>query len=188
MPSGSSASASNGREPLPTTTVPLSRPFATVIETDQSPQSEFLMSRFPQTIQVPFATDGAVGGCGTTTVGSGYGAGAGRARGAGAERKFAGDTGAQKLISVIALGAERIIANIPRGERLGRGRADSQSETVIIEWEKDLSRTGDHAREQLEEYLEGNWRSGQEYQYDVHKPPEAVQSKPVTGDLSSFRT
>jgi len=78
---------------------------------------------------------------------------------------FAGDGGAQKLISAIALGAERIVANITRGARLAKGRADSQTETIIIEWEKDLSRTGEHAREQLEEYLEGNWRSGQEYRF-----------------------
>jgi len=78
---------------------------------------------------------------------------------------FAGDSGAQKLISAMALGAERIVANIPRSERLAKGRADSQTETVIIEWEKDLNRTGDHAREQLEEYLEGNWRTGQEYRF-----------------------
>jgi len=80
---------------------------------------------------------------------------------------FAGDSGAQKLISAIALGAERIIANITRGERLGKGRADSHTETVIIEWEKDLTKTGDHAREQLEEYLEGSWRSGQEYRFTL---------------------
>jgi len=38
---------------------------------------------------------------------------------------FASDSGAQKLISAIALGAERIIANITRGERLAKGRAVS---------------------------------------------------------------
>lgn len=80
---------------------------------------------------------------------------------------FAGDSGAQKLISAIALGAERIIANITRGERLAKGRADSHTETIIIEWEKDLAKTGDHAREQLEEYLEGSWRSGQEYRFTL---------------------
>jgi hypothetical protein len=78
---------------------------------------------------------------------------------------FAGDKVAQKLISAMTLGAERIVANIPRDGRLAKGRADSQTETIIIEWEKDLSRTGEHAREQLEEYLEGNWRSGQEYRF-----------------------
>jgi type I restriction-modification system DNA methylase subunit len=80
---------------------------------------------------------------------------------------FAGDSGAQKLISAIALGAERIIANITRGERRAKGRADSHTETIIIEWERDLARTGEHAREQLEEYLEGSWRSGQEYRFTL---------------------
>jgi len=78
---------------------------------------------------------------------------------------FAADAAAQALISQLSLGAERAIANIPRGGELRRGRADTQTETVIIEWEKDLGRTGDHAREQLEEYLEVNWRSGQEYRF-----------------------
>jgi type I restriction-modification system DNA methylase subunit len=79
--------------------------------------------------------------------------------------EFAGDSAAQSLISKLTLGAEKVIANITRGGRQARGRADSQSETAIIEWEKDLTRTGEHAREQLEEYLEGNWRSGNEYQF-----------------------
>jgi hypothetical protein len=80
-------------------------------------------------------------------------------------RTFAHDQGAQSLISAMTLGAERVIANIQRGAALGRGRADTQTETVIIEWEKDLSKTGDHARDQLTEYLQGNWRSGQEYRF-----------------------
>lgn len=80
-------------------------------------------------------------------------------------RVFSTDAAAQPLITQLSLGAERAIANIPRGGELRRGRADTQTETVIIEWEKDLAKTGDHAREQLEEYLEGNWRSGQEYRF-----------------------
>ncbi len=76
---------------------------------------------------------------------------------------FANDDAAQQLISDITLGAERTISNIPRGKAIGRGRADTQTETVIIEWEKDLSKTGEHAKDQLEEYLVGNWRSGQTY-------------------------
>ena len=80
-------------------------------------------------------------------------------------KTFAHDTGAQQLISAMTLGAERVIANIPRGAALGRGRADTQTETVIIEWEKDLTKTGEHAKDQLTEYLQGNWRSGQEYRF-----------------------
>lgn len=79
--------------------------------------------------------------------------------------EFSGDKGAQSLISAMALGAEHIVANITRGGKTAKGRADSQTETVIIEWEKDLTKTGEHAREQLEEYLEGNWKSGQEYRF-----------------------
>jgi len=80
-------------------------------------------------------------------------------------RMFANDDAAQQLITDMALGAERTISNIPRGSNIGRGRADTQTETVIIEWEKDLAKTGEHAKEQLEEYLTGNWRSGQTYRF-----------------------
>lgn len=78
---------------------------------------------------------------------------------------FAGDPGAQAVISKIALGAERIVVNIPRGPSARTGRADSHTTTLIIEWEKDLKRTGEHAVEQLQDYLSGNWRSGEEYQF-----------------------
>lgn len=82
-------------------------------------------------------------------------------------KAFVKDGGAQRLISALALGSETTIANIPRGGRLARGRADTQTETIIIEWEKDLSKTGLHAVDQLREYLVGNWNSGQEYRYKL---------------------
>jgi hypothetical protein len=78
---------------------------------------------------------------------------------------FSGDLGAQKLISAMSLGAERMIANIPRGLLQRAGRADTQTDTVIIEWEKDLAKTGSHAVDQLAEYLVGSWRSGQDYRF-----------------------
>lgn len=78
---------------------------------------------------------------------------------------FSNDDAAQQLITDMTMGAERTISNIPRGSNIGRGRADTQTETVIIEWEKDLAKTGEHAKEQLEEYLTGNWRSGQTYRF-----------------------
>lgn len=80
---------------------------------------------------------------------------------------FRNDDRVQDFIRDMALGAETSIANITRNGRLARGRADSQTDTVIIEWERDLSRTGDHAKDQLREYLEGNWRSGQEYKFTL---------------------
>ncbi|WP_279482218.1 N-6 DNA methylase [Aureimonas sp. SK2] len=80
---------------------------------------------------------------------------------------FRDDAKVQDFIRDMAMGAETSVANITRDGRAARGRADSQTDTVIIEWERDLARTGDHAKEQLREYLEGNWRSGQEYKFTL---------------------
>jgi type I restriction-modification system DNA methylase subunit len=80
-------------------------------------------------------------------------------------KAFHNDQSAQELISAMALGAERTIANIPRAQKTSVGRADTQTETVIIEWEKDLTRTGLHAIDQLSDYLTGNWHSGDEYRF-----------------------
>lgn len=80
---------------------------------------------------------------------------------------FRNDENVQDFIRGMALGAETSIANINRNGKMARGRADSQTDTVIIEWERDLNRTGDHAKDQLREYLEGNWRSGQEYKFTL---------------------
>ncbi|KAB2674580.1 SAM-dependent DNA methyltransferase [Brucella tritici] len=80
---------------------------------------------------------------------------------------FRNDEKVQDFIRDMAMGAETSVANITRDGRAARGRADSQTDTVIIEWERDLARTGDHAKDQLREYLEGNWRSGQEYKFTL---------------------
>jgi hypothetical protein len=80
---------------------------------------------------------------------------------------FAQDHGGQQLIADMALGAEMTVTNIPRGERDGTGRADTQTQTLIIEWERDLAKTGEHAVEQLSDYLAGNWRSGREYRFKL---------------------
>lgn len=80
-------------------------------------------------------------------------------------KAFVNDDAAQRLITGLAHGAERTVVNVPRASKLTRGRADTQTETVIIEWEKDLGKTGEHAVDQLREYLVGNWRSGQEYRF-----------------------
>lgn len=80
---------------------------------------------------------------------------------------FRNDVKVQDFIRAMAMGAETTVANITRNGRAASGRADSQTDTVIIEWERDLARTGDHAKDQLREYLEGNWRSGQEYKFTL---------------------
>jgi len=96
---------------------------------------------------------------------------------------FAGDVSAQEIISKIALGAERIVVNIPRGPSARTGRADSQTTTLIIEWEKDLKKTGDHAIEQLQDYLSGNWKSGDDYHY-VLVATDGIRWRVVAPDWS----
>ena len=66
---------------------------------------------------------------------------------------------ADALIRDFVAGAERGVANIERATGLGRGQADTQYRSIIIEFERDLGRTGEHARDQLREYLSGNWNS-----------------------------
>jgi len=38
---------------------------------------------------------------------------------------------------------------------------------VIIEYENNLQKMYDHAKEQLIEYLMGNWKSGNDYNYTL---------------------
>lgn len=66
---------------------------------------------------------------------------------------------ADALIRDFVAGAERGVANIQRPTGPGRGQADTQYRSIIIEFEKDLGRTGEHAKDQLREYLSGNWNS-----------------------------
>ncbi len=91
------------------------------------------------------------------------------------ERLFSGDSRAKTVIDQMSVGAERTIANIPfadiRGNRDGSksGRADTQYNNVIIEFERDISRNANarHAQEQLAEYVQGNWHSGETYDFTL---------------------
>ncbi|EDN71553.1 conserved hypothetical protein [Beggiatoa sp. PS] len=80
-------------------------------------------------------------------------------------RLFDHDAAATAIIDSMNLGAEKTIFNIPLKNRLKTGRADTQYNNVIIEWEKSLAKTGEHAKEQLVEYLAGNWKSEQFYHF-----------------------
>jgi methylase of polypeptide subunit release factors len=80
-------------------------------------------------------------------------------------RLFDHDAAATAIIDSMNLGAEKTIFNIPLKNRQKTGRADTQYNNVIIEWEKNLAKTGEHAKEQLVEYLAGNWKSEQFYHF-----------------------
>ena len=80
-------------------------------------------------------------------------------------RLFQDSQSAKDVVNKLAQGGERTIFNIPRSGNLKTGRADISYSNVIIEWEKDLAKTGLHAEDQLAEYLAGQWHSGERYDY-----------------------
>jgi hypothetical protein len=82
-------------------------------------------------------------------------------------RLFDSDPIAKTIINKMSLGAEHAILNIQLKNRRKTGVADTQYNHVIIEFEKDLKKTGEHAIEQLSEYLVGNWNSGCDYNFTL---------------------
>ena len=71
------------------------------------------------------------------------------------------DVEASDQIDRLALGSERWVTDIKLKDRIKTGRADTVAGTTIIEFENDLRRTGDHAVDQLKEYVYGEWQRGQ---------------------------
>ena len=80
-------------------------------------------------------------------------------------RLFKDSPASRALIDQMAVGGERTIFNIPRPGMPKTGYADIAYSNVIIEWEKDLGKTGRHAEDQLAEYLAGKWHSGERYDF-----------------------
>lgn len=75
---------------------------------------------------------------------------------------------AKKVIEEFVGGAEKLVSKIDRaGKKSDRGRADTQYRSIIIEFENDLSKTGEHAKEQLCDYVSGNWNSGSQYGFKL---------------------
>jgi len=80
-------------------------------------------------------------------------------------RLFQDSPAARNVVNQLAQGGEKTIFNIPRRGAPKTGFADIAYSNVIIEWEKDLAKTGKHAEDQLAEYLAGSWHSGERYDY-----------------------
>ena len=74
---------------------------------------------------------------------------------------FGDDPEASNQIDRLALGSEKWIVDIKLKDRIKTGRADTVAGTTIIEFENDLRKTGDHAVDQLKEYVYGEWQRGQ---------------------------
>lgn len=82
-------------------------------------------------------------------------------------RLFDHDERASQVIDKMSLGSEKLVMNIPLKDRIKTGYADTQYNTVIIEYENNLRKMHNHARDQLLEYLAGNWKSGSVYNYTL---------------------
>ena len=80
-------------------------------------------------------------------------------------RLFKDSAQSRSVVDQMAAGGEKTIFNIPRPGIPKRGYADIAYSNVIIEWEKDLAKTGRHAEDQLAEYLTGKWHSGERYDF-----------------------
>lgn len=80
-------------------------------------------------------------------------------------RLFQDSQAAKDVVNQLAQGGEKTIFNIPRPGVPKTGYADIAYSNVIIEWEKDLAKTGKHAEDQLAEYFAGSWHSGERYDY-----------------------
>ncbi len=100
----------------------------------------------------------------------------------------------QAIINSMTLGAEKKIVNIVRkGKKSDKGAADSQYERIIIEFEKSLKFTRKKAIEQLQDYLFGNWNSGDGYHFtliasdcgvwEIYAPTEETIEGFVTGKI-----
>src|ERR1044072_3428844 len=82
-------------------------------------------------------------------------------------RIFAHNDETKNVIDAITAGSEKTILNIPRKDRLHRGSADTLYNKVIIEFENDLKRNLNHAKEQLAGYLLGQYHSKEGYNYTL---------------------
>ncbi len=82
-------------------------------------------------------------------------------------RLYGSDKEIQKIIDQITLGAEKSILEIPRKDKLHKGRADTLYNKIIIEFENDLKISINHAKEQLAGYLLGQFNAGEGYNFTL---------------------
>lgn len=82
-------------------------------------------------------------------------------------RLYVGNEEIEQILDSISLGAERSVLRIPRRGKEHYGSADTLYNRIIIEFENDLKKTRNHAKEQLAGYLLGQFRSGEGYDFTL---------------------
>jgi|694.fasta_scaffold01408_8 hypothetical protein len=82
-------------------------------------------------------------------------------------RLYANEKSIVSILDSFSKGAETTILNIPRKDKIHKGSADTLYNNVIIEFENDLKKTLNHAKEQLAGYLLGQFKSGLGYNYTL---------------------
>ncbi|GMU96935.1 N-6 DNA methylase [Ignavibacterium album] len=100
-------------------------------------------------------------------------------------RLYGNDKNIAGLIDKITLGAEKTILNIPRKDKIHKGSADTLYNHIIIEFENDLGKTLEHAKEQLAGYLLGQLRSGEGYNFTLIAS-DFINWKVFAPDISSL--
>jgi len=100
-------------------------------------------------------------------------------------RLYSGNTETERIVDAITQGAEAHIANIPRKDRIHRGSADTLYNKIIIEYENDLKKSLNHAKEQLAGYLLGQFNSGEGYNYTLIAS-DFIHWKVFSLDISSL--
>ncbi len=100
---------------------------------------------------------------------------------------FGDNSKARNILDEMSLGAERAVFNIPKesdGEN-NYGLADTQYRDIIIEFKSDLDKQEEDAKDQLKDYLSGNWNSGDEYDFTL-LATDGVNWKKYTPDYDSI--
>jgi len=82
-------------------------------------------------------------------------------------RLYTGNAEIERIIDKISIGSETTVVNIPRKNKVHKGRADTLYNNIIIEFENNLKNSEKHAKEQLSGYLLGQFRSGGGYNYTL---------------------
>ncbi|WP_304132437.1 N-6 DNA methylase [Ignavibacterium album] len=100
-------------------------------------------------------------------------------------RLYGNDKNIAGLIDKITLGAEKTVLNIPRKDKIHKGSADTLYNHIIIEFENDLGKTLEHAKEQLAGYLLGQLRSGEGYNFTLIAS-DFINWKVFAPDISSL--